>query len=80
MRARAADAAWRGDSVRQSIQRESRKNFVLERSLADMDEKIKLLVKNRISVQEVRCAGERSAAAARGVLTGGSASCRCNAR
>lgn len=39
--------------LRANIVVASRRNFVLERELNELDEKIKLLIKNRISVQEV---------------------------
>jgi len=38
---------------RQDIIVHSRKNFILERELAELDDKIKLLIKNRITLQEV---------------------------
>jgi hypothetical protein len=42
-------------AVRQRISSAARENFVLERELGDIDEKIKLLIQNRITAQEVRC-------------------------
>lgn len=39
--------------LREQVVDKSRSNFILERELAEIDEKIKLLIKNRISVQEV---------------------------
>ena len=40
-------------SIRQAIISASRSNFILERELDAIDEKIKLLVRNRISLQDV---------------------------
>lgn len=40
-------------AMRQLVVQQARRNFVLERELVEIDEKIKLLVRNRISVQEV---------------------------
>lgn len=39
--------------LRQCVVKDSKRNFNLERDLMEIDEKIKLLVKNRITVQEV---------------------------
>lgn len=47
-----ADEAMVRD-LRAQIITASRRNFILERELSEIDEKIKLLIKNRISVQEV---------------------------
>jgi Ras GTPase-activating-like protein IQGAP2/3 len=39
--------------LRAKIAGSARRNFILERELGELDEKIKLLIKNRITVQEV---------------------------
>jgi Ras GTPase-activating-like protein IQGAP2/3 len=40
-------------NAREQLVAEARRNFILERELGEIDEKIKLLVKNRITVQDI---------------------------